>query len=128
MFLKVQKEKSIESDWDAWKSTLRGRVYDLMISNKLKGELITVMWLPFKSTNVDNNNSIFKLLFGKYEPEFGYSISIVEVLCLNTSFPIQLREEQSSTLMRLYVTRRTLSARFLTTDCGTCRSSRFRRA
>ncbi len=79
MFLKVQREKTIESDWDAWKSTLRGRVYDLMISSKLKGELITVMWLPFKSTNVDNNNSIFKLLFGKYEPEFGFSLSIVEV-------------------------------------------------
>lgn len=79
MFLKVQKEKAVESDWDAWKSTLRGRVYDVMIANKLKSEVINVKWLPFKSTNVDNNNTIFKLLFGRFEPEFGYSLSIVEV-------------------------------------------------
>lgn len=80
MFLKVQREKAVEADWDAWKSTLRGRVYDVMITSKLKSEIITAMWLPFKSTNVDNNNTIFKLLFGRFEPEFGYSLSIVEVV------------------------------------------------
>ena len=50
-----------------------------MITNKAKSEIIRVEWLPFKSTNVDNNNTIFKLLFGRYEADFGYSLSIVEV-------------------------------------------------
>lgn len=79
MFLQVQKDKAIDSDWDAWKSTLRGRVYDMMITNKMKSELITAMWLPYKSTNVDNNNTVFRMLIGRYEPDFGYSISIGEV-------------------------------------------------
>lgn len=80
--MQTQKEKAIESDWDAWKGTLRGRgrEYDMMISHKTKAEIITCMWLPFKSTNIDNNNTIFKLLVGKYEPDFGYSLSIVEVI------------------------------------------------
>lgn len=78
--MKVQKEESIESKFRFWSGTAEmRRNYDVLIVSPTKARLITALWLPFKSINFDNNNLVVRLLIGKYEPGFGYSLSIVEV-------------------------------------------------
>lgn len=81
MFKKVEREAAIDSDFTDWKKMMESsRIYDLLIVSKFKSEVISCMWLPFKSINIDNNNTVFKLLVAKHEAGFGYSLNIAEVI------------------------------------------------
>lgn len=80
MYLQVQREKSIESGFQWWSGAAEmRRNYDVLLTLPIKAQMVTAQWLPFKSVNFDNNNIVFRLLIGKFEPLFGYSLSIVEV-------------------------------------------------
>ncbi len=80
MYLQVQRDKSIESGFQWWSGAAEmRRNYDVLLTLPIKARMITALWLPFKTINFDNNNIVFRLLIGKFEPHFGYSLSIVEV-------------------------------------------------
>lgn len=122
LFLSVQKEKSIDSDFNYWKKTLelRNKTYDIIISrphrlippkphpmaikppregppvsvdlpppNPLLTSLsplsaplapfyISAFWLPFKSINIDNNNTVFRLMVSRFDPLWGYCLEVLE--------------------------------------------------
>lgn len=81
LFLKVQRQKEIENEFNIWKKDkeTKNKIYDVLITQRFKAEIIAAYWLPFKTINIDNNNTVFKLLLGKYDPAFGYSLNIAEV-------------------------------------------------